>query len=169
MFDINSIDVSLKPYTSPLQERRHTRHLDSDDVALILELAKAKLKAYQIAVKFNTTARRIKSICDDAGVDVISKDNQKNKRAKQVLALLQNGYKTQEILNLVDCDRELIAQVRHRHGFAMPHSVSQERSMKAAKEAALMVAQGRPIKDACKMAGISDATYYKYKKASMIS
>lgn len=169
MFDINSIDVSLKPYKSPLQERRHTRQLSGEDIALILELAKAKLKAYEIANKFNTTARRIKGICEDAGVEVISKDNQKNKRAKQILALLQNGYKTQEILNLVDCDRELIAQVRHRNGFAVPHSVAQERSMKAAKEAAVLISHGRPIKDACKLVGISDATYYKYKKALAIN
>jgi len=169
MFDINSIDVSAKPYKSPLQERRHTKHLDSDDIALILELAKENLKAYEIANKFGTTARRIKLICDEAGVEVISKDNQKNKRAKQILALLQNGYNTQEILNLVDCDRELIAQVRFRNGLAKPNSVSKERSMQATVEASKLIAGGRHVKDACKLVGISDGTYYKYKRMMKIN
>lgn len=169
MFDINTIDVSAKPYKSPLQERRHTKHLDADDIALILELAKENLKAYEIANKFGTTARRIKSICDEAGVEVISKDNQKNKRAKQILALLQNGYKTQEILNLVDCDREMIAQVRFRHGFAKPNKVSKDRSMQLTVEASKMIANGRHVKDACKVVGISDATYYKYKRMMKIN
>jgi transposase len=165
MLDINTIEISTTPYKSPLQERRHTRYLDADDVALILELAKENLKAYEIATKFGTTAKRIKSICNEAGVEVISKDNQKNKRAKQILALLQNGYKTQQIMNLVDCDREFIAQIRFRYGLAKPSAVARERCINATMEVTRLIANGRHVKDACKLVGISDATYYRYKKA----
>lgn len=151
---------------SRMQEKRNNRHFTDDDERLICELANAGLMAYQIAVKFDSTAKRVKMVCERHGVDVISKDNQKNKRTKQILALLQNGYTTQQILNKVDCDRELIAQVRYRNGFSKSLSKAQERAGKAAKEAIVLVREGMTVREACKMVGISHMTYGKYKKAA---
>ena len=163
MFDSNISYQPVNNFTPSRQSRRSTRKLSAEDERLVIELAKEKLMAYQIAVKFNTTAQRVKLICAAAGVDVLSKDNQKNKRTKQILALLQQGYKTQQILNLVDCDREFVAQVRCRHGFARPPSASQERSMAAAAQAKQLIKDGMRVVDACKCVKISTATYSKYR------
>jgi len=169
MFDSNnSYEPIVRSYATQ-QQNRNNKLFSNEDELLICELAKEKLMAYQIACKFNTTAHRIKMICESHGVEVISKDNQKNKRTKQVLALLQNGYTTQQILNKVDCDREMIAQVRHRFGFSTPPTAAQERTMKAYKEARKMTDNGKTVVEACKMVGISTATYGKYKKASVVS
>lgn len=165
MLDSNSGNsVSGKIYRQTAQQNRRNKKFSEEDELLICELAKSKMMAYQIAVKFCTTANRIKMICESRGVEVISKDNQKNKRTKQILALLQNGYTTQQILNKVDCDRELIAQVRHRHGYSTPPSVSQERASKAAYQAMDLVRDGMTVVEACKCVGISHRSYAKYKK-----
>lgn len=170
MFDSNSSNsVSGKIYRQTAQQNRRNKKFSEEDELLICELAKSKMMAYQIAVKFCTTANRIKMICEARGVEVISKDNQKNKRTKQILALLQNNYTTQQILNKVDCDREMVAQVRHRFGFAKPLSVAQERTIKSSGEAMALVRKGMTVKEACKMVGISTGTYSKYKKASAIN
>lgn len=146
--------------------RREQKQLDAADQLLVIELAKSGLFAYKIAVKFDVTAHRIKAICSAAGVDLMSRENQKNKRAKQILAMLQNGNTTEQILNQVDCDRELIAQVRHRNGFSIPPSVAQQRASKAAQDARKLVSDGMTVVEACKCVKISPRTYSKYKKAA---
>ena len=145
--------------------RREQKQLDVDDQLLVLELAKAGLFAYKIAVKFDVTAHRIKQICNAAGVDLMCRENQKNKRAKQILAMLKSGNTTEQILNQVDCDREMIAQVRHRNGMSTPPSKAQLRASNAASEARRLTTDGMTVVDACKCVGISPRTYSKYKKA----
>ena len=145
--------------------RREQRQLNADDQRLVLELARAGLFAYQIAVKFDVTAHRISAICKAANVEVLSMENQRNKRAKQILEMLINGNTTEQILNQVDCDREMIAQVRHRNGLSMPPSIAQRRSSASAAEARKLVADGMTVKDACEFVKISTATYTRYKKA----
>ena len=145
--------------------RREQKQLDEADQLLVLELAKVGLFAYKIAVKFDVTAHRIKAICNAAGVDLMCRENQKNKRAKQILAMLLNGNTTEQILNQVDCDREMVAQVRHRNGLSTPPSKAQLRVSAMATEAFKLVRDGMTVREACECVKISTRSYAKYKKA----
>jgi len=159
-FDGARVAPKVKSYN---MRRRELKVISEADTLLILELARAGLLAYQIAVKFDITASRVKSICDAAAVDVMSRDSQKNKRAKQILAMLLNGSTTEQILNQVDCDRGLVAQVRCRNGFSAPPSKTQARASSSAAQARALVRDGMTIREACKAVKISTATYNKYK------
>lgn len=167
MFDSNISYQPVNNFTPSRQSRRSTRKLSAEDEQLVIELAKENLMAYQIAVKFNTTAQRVKLICAAAGVDVLSKDNQKNKRTKQILSLLQQGYKTQQILNLVDCDRELIAKVRHRHELSQTAAASQAKTAAKAAEARKLTSSGVTVREACEIAGLSQSSYLRYKNITL--
>jgi hypothetical protein len=158
------LETGRKAYQQTAKIRRETKLFSDEDEALICGLAAEKVMAYDIAVKFGTTANRIKMICESHGVEVISKDNQKNKRSKQVLALLQSGYTTYQILNKVDCTMEFIATVRHRNGFSVPPSKAQLRTSSSAAEALRLVRDGMTVKNACACVGISTRSYSKYKK-----
>ena len=149
---------------STRQNSRRDKLINAEDEALILALAKEKLMAYQIAEKFSITAQRVKDICIAKGVDVLSKDNQKNKRTLQVLELLKQGLTTYEILNKVDCTMEFIAQIRCRNGFSVPPSKAQIIASGKAAEARKLTAEGKTVVQACKAVGISTATYAKYRK-----
>ena len=160
----NGGDSAGYTYKSPQQQARNGRRFSEEDEALICELAKAKMMAYQIAIKFDTTAERIAIVCRDYGVELISRANQKNKRTKQILALLQNGYTSQQIMNQVDCDQNLINQVRKRHGFSKSHSCATIRVMQSYEMAKKLVSDGMTVKEACASVKISDSSYGKYKR-----
>jgi len=144
--------------------RREARQLDDSDQALVLELAKAGLYAYKIAVKFDVTARRIKEICKAAGVDLMSRENQRDKKAKKILELLTSGKTAEQIMAQIDCDRETIAQVRRRNGLPIQPSKAQVRAQASARHAMMLVSDGLTIKDACQIVRISTETYSKYRK-----
>lgn len=139
---------------------------ECNDHRLICELAASGMFAYYIGTKFYLTAAEVRKICKRYGVTVLSKDNQSNKKTARIRALLEAGsYTTAMICDIVDCHGEMVRTVRKRFGFAESKNKIQEAAKTRAAEAATLVGAGRPIKEACLMAGVSTCTYNKYKGA----
>jgi hypothetical protein len=163
MFDSNN-EFEGAVYKSAQQQARNGRRFSEEDELLICALAKEKMMAYKIAIKFDTTAERVAIVCRAYGVELISRKTQKNKKSKQILALLQNGYTSHQIMDQVDCDQNLINQVRNRHGLSKPKSSATMRVMKSYEHAKRLVRDGMTVKEACAAVNISDSSYGKYKR-----
>jgi hypothetical protein len=164
MFDSEDRQYCTTGQRPPKQEARNGKRFSEEDEFLICELAKSKMMAYQIAIKFDTTAERIAIVCREYGVELISRKNQKNKRTKQILALLQNGYTSKQIMNQVDCDQNLVNQVRKHHGLSRSKSCATIRVMQSYEMAKKLVRDGMTVKEACASVKISDSSYGKYKR-----
>lgn len=138
---------------------------ENDDHKLICELAKEGLMAYAIGYKFGISAEHVGIICRKHGVELVNRSNQTNKRTKQIVALVKDGYTSQQIMNILDCDQNLINQARKRHGLSVSKSVITEQTIIKCKEARKLVSGGMQVNVACKQVGVSESSYLKYKEA----
>ena len=142
------------------------KNISAEDQFLICELAAAGMWAYYIGAKFNIGAAKVCQICRKHGVTVLSRENQKQKMLEQVILLLKaGGYTTAMICDKTGAHEKVVQDARRKLKLGNPPSASQVAATRKAKAAIMMVKTGDfTVKQACKIAAISTATYCKYKR-----